>query len=388
MRALLAVGSALCLSLLAVAPAQAALTASELALDGAILNQFNAVAFGNYTMGNETEGRIAVGGNLTAGGGNICFNGCPGDTTNTALGATPYGSLTVWGNVTGSGAQAGGGDFSIQGSNGSGSTLNMNSHGGVSVGQGNSGTIQGATFVRTAATSAGTVTNSPTPSSPGITTGLPLTTVFPYGSTMPFRAALTDLATGIAGAAAATTAQTLGTYVQNGATGLTATAAPGSYGGKAYGFVTTTLAALASYQNFSGITNSGLDAVFVVVTGTSGPALPNMNAATNANLVVWDFVDATSVSFAGSWYGQVLAPNATVSNPSSPLNGTVIADAIVQGAEFHQYSGTDLLPPGSLSGLPVTTPAGGTPVPEPPAAALLLVGVAALLLLRRRAAPG
>lgn len=360
--------------------AQAALTAGDVTLADAVLNQFNAVAFGSYAANNETEGRIAVGGGFTGGGHNVCFNGCAGDTTAAALGAT-YGSLTVWGSVTGGGAVSGGGDFFVQGGNAAGSTLNMNNHGGVAIVGANAGTIQTASFVRTSQASAGTTQNLivGTP----VSTGLPAATVFPFAPALPFQTALSDLAAALPGIAATTTAQTLGPYVQNGPTGITAVAAPGNFGGKRYGFVTTTMADLAGYQNFSGINTNGLDAVYVIVRGQATQVLPGLNANYNETSVIWDFVDAASVSFAGSWYGQILAPNATVSNPAGNLTGAVIAQAIVQSNEFHQLSGNYFLPPGTLSGLPVT-PAPGTPVDEPPAGAVLAVGLLGLLASRRR----
>ncbi|MGH3636248.1 MAG: collagen-binding domain-containing protein, partial [Mycobacterium sp.] len=385
MRSIMTAGFGLCLALLlAATPARAALTAAELSLDEAVLNQFNVVTFGNYTANSETEGLVAVGGNFTGSGRNICFNGCAGATTSAALGAT-YGALTVWGNMSG-GATVEQGNAAIQGNNTAASTLNMQGNGGVSIAGTNSGTIENPTFIRTSAATAGATMNLR--NNVPITTGLPAATAFPYGATMPFQAALTDLATSIAADAAATNAQTLGKYVQNGPTGITATAANGDYGGMTYGFITTTVADLESDQNFSGIDTNGLDAVFVVVTGQSTGPLPTLN--TNDSNVIWDFVDATSLTFSGSWYGQILAPNATVTN-NGDLNGTVIAKAIVQNAEIHQYdNGGDVLPLNVLSGLPTTTigtsQGGGTSVDEPSTIAVLLVGVLGLVVLRRKMA--
>ncbi len=379
MRPILSLCLAVALLGLAV-PARAALTAAELAQDNALLNQFNAIVFSSYQMGNEDEGRVAVGGTLTGGAHNICFNGCSGSTTDTALGAT-YGVLTVWGNVAGGADPIG--NAAIQGNLDAGATLNFNSNGGLAIVGTNAGTVQGATFVDTSRASAGTVQNAPS----GATTGLnmPAGVIFPYASAMPFAAPLTDLATSLQADAAATNAQTLGAYVQNGSTGITATAANGSYGGKHYGFITTTMSDLAGYQNFSGVNPNGLDAVFVIVTGQSTGALPNLNPTYNETNVIWDFVDATTVGFAGSWYGQILAPYASVSNPSGDLTGAVVAQELTQSNELHQQN--YLFPGNDLSGLPVTpvTTQGtgnSTPVPEPPAALLLAVGLAGLALAR------
>ncbi|MGC8476248.1 MAG: collagen-binding domain-containing protein [Acetobacteraceae bacterium] len=70
MRPILSLCLAVALLGLAV-PARAGLTAAELAQDNALLNQFNAIVFGNDQMGNEDEGRVAVGGTLTGGAHNI-----------------------------------------------------------------------------------------------------------------------------------------------------------------------------------------------------------------------------------------------------------------------------------------------------------------------------
>ncbi len=338
MRSLLAAGSALCLSvLLAAAPAKAALTASELALDEAVLNQFNVVTSGDYNADNETEGRIAVGGNLTGSLTDSCFNGCAGNTTSSALGAA-YGSLNVWGNVSGS-VTSGGGNVYVQGS-----------HTGVSF------TLNG---------------------------GSALQSSFPFASPMPFATPLADLANSIAADAHADTGTVAaGAYVQNNPSQITATKAAGTYGGKNYGFITISLANLASYSNFEGIVTSGLDEVFVVVTGAPGATsatLPGMNSNNGDTNVIWDFVDATSLTFNGSWYGDILAPDATITNDGD-LNGTVFAQSINQQSEIHDYN----LPTDILSGLPTTTVSQSSAVVEPSTLAVLFVGIFGLAFARRK----
>lgn len=362
------------LAFLAAAPSPAragGLSAAELSLADAVLNQFNVVTFGNDQANNETEGRVAVGGNFIGSGHNICFNGCTGDTTDAALGAT-YGALNVWGNVSG-GATLIAGDANLQGSNASGSNLSLQHAGGVNIVGQNAGQISNPTFINTAATSAGTTQNA---SAGTIKTGLPASTVFPFGATLPFQAALTDLSTSLASLATTSGAQAVGPYVQNGPTSFTATAARGNFGGQTYGFITTTMNDLATYQNFAGINTNGLDAVIVVVTGNSATALPNLNTFTGDASVIWDFVDTTTLNFAGGWAGQILAPDATIANPSGDLTGAVVGESIDQGGEIHNLA----LPIGDLSGIPTTA----ADVPEPAALASLATGALALALLRRR----
>ncbi len=363
------------LSLLAAAPSPAragGLTAAELSLADAVLNQFNVVTFGNDNAANETEGRVAVGGNFTGSGHNICFNGCTGDTTNAALGAT-YGALDVWGNVSG-GATLIAGDADIQGSNASGSNLSLQHAGGVNIVGQNAGQISNPTFINTAAATAGVTQNA---SAGTIKTGLAASTVFPFAATMPFQAALTDLSTSLATLATTSGAVAVGPYVQNGPTAFTATQASGNFGGgETYGFITTTMNDLATYQNFAGVNTNGLDAVIVVVTGNSATPLPNLNTFTGDASVIWDFVDTTTLNFAGGWAGQILAPGATISNPSGDLTGAVIGESLDQGGEVHNLA----LPLGDLSGIPTTT----ADVPEPSALALLATGALALTRLRRQ----
>ncbi|MBW4090758.1 MAG: choice-of-anchor A family protein [Proteobacteria bacterium] len=342
MRTFLAAGSALCLTLLlAATPARAALTASELTLDEAVLNQFNVVTTGDYSTSNDTEGRMAIGGNLTGSLNNVCFNGCSGNTT--PVGGTTYGTLNVWGSVNAN-VTMGGGSAYIKGSR-SGS-LNLNG-------------------------------------------GSTLQSSFPFASPMPFATPLTDLASSIAADAQSDTGTVAaGALVQNATPQITATKAAGTYGGKNYGFITISLANLATYVNFGGIVTSGftsgVDAVFVVVTGAPGATsatLPGMNATNGDPNVIWDFVDATSLTFSGSWYGDILAPDATVTNKGD-LNGTVFAQSINQLSEIHNYN----LPTDILSGLPTTTVSQSSPVVEPSTLAVLFVGIFGLAFARRKAA--
>ena len=375
-RSAMLLGGVVFLGTAAMSPARAGgLSAAELSLADAVLSDFNVVTFGDYHANNETEGRVAVGGNFLGTGHNICFNGCSGDTTDTALGAT-YGALNVWGNVSG-GATLLSGDAFIQGTNASGSNLSLQHNGGVNIVGQNSGQISNPTFINTAASSAGTTQNA---AAGTIKTGLPANAVFPFSATLPFQAALTDLSTSLASLATTSGAQTIGPYVQNGPTSFTATPASGNFGGKTYGLFTTTMSDLAGYQNFAGINTNGLDAVIVVVTGSASTALPNLNTFAGDASVIWDFVDTTTLNFAGGWAGQILAPDAVISNPSGDLTGAVIGESLDQGGEVHNLA----LPIGDLSGIP-TTSTTTADVPEPPALALLATGALALAALRRRA---
>jgi hypothetical protein len=59
--------------------------------------------------------------------------------------------------------------------------------------------------------------------------------------------------------------------------------------------------------------------------------------------VVWNFVNATGLTFGTMFGGAVLAPLATVTN-SNQIDGTLIANNFTGGGELHSYAFTGNLP--------------------------------------------
>ncbi len=96
---------------------------------------------------------------------------------------------------------------------------------------------------------------------------------------------------------------------------------------------------------------------------------------------IWNFYNATSVSVR-NWEGAILAPNAVVGG-NSALEGTVVADSINTTGEIHWYP---LNVPGNFLHTPPPPPPPPPPVPEPMALSLFGIGLAGLRLARRRAA--
>lgn len=369
------------------APATAApLSATDAANAQAILRNFNLVLSGNWNNNNETEGPVAIGGSMLASGSErIGFN--TNSTYAPSVGGVTYGVANIYGNVTGGIQPLNGSGHVFIGGNASGTYQNfggkdLNVRGTIS-----NATISNAGTIRTGQPALGsnvTVQNGGT-----VVTSAPDAAVFPLpGFSAGFGTPLNNLVGALAAlpGTAGVTAAALPSNTNN------LYFAPGvSYtvNGKSYGVVTTTLANLATNQNFLGINNGTNDATFVIVTGTSNAALSTLNGNTDQRRIIWVFTDATGINFSGQWFaGAVLAPNATVSI-SSNLTGSYYFQSLTQGAELHWTSGA----PGGqtygftgdLSGLGSTTPPPPPPpVPAPPALALLGLGLAALAVRRSR----
>ncbi len=366
----------------------AALTASELAMDQGLLSGFNAIAFGNYTQNSETEGSALIGGNLTGGkSGDFCFQNC---RLNPVVGGIGYASLTVFGTASGTnGTGASGANIAIGNAAGgvlgaatSTSYIQENHNGGVSIVGHITGTLDSVQSLATTAAGGFRFQNPPSAQSYHLLAA----TVFPYGSSIaPVRQALGDLAS-----AAATLDQqligqgkgeTLPTPQNAQNHSFSPTANYSGADGLSYAIIDSPTTSIESMVNWQGINGAGLAAVIVVIDATGNVSLPALNGPPSTGNVIWDFPDANSVTTQGSWYGTILAPNATFGN-GGIIDGNVIADSIIQGNEFHG----DLAWTGNLAGLPTGggTTAGGLPVPEPASLSLFGLGAAGLAFIRRR----
>lgn len=116
--------------------------------------------------------------------------------------------------------------------------------------------------------------------------------------------------------------------------------------------------------NFSGSAST----IIINVTGNYADTT-NFNASAFLNThVIWNFVDATSLSFQG-WHGTVLAGDASVTN-SSAMEGTLYAANFTGNGELHNYAFAGTLPVGA--------------VPEPSTYAMLGLGLLGVVVAARK----
>lgn len=296
---------------------------------GEVLGQFNAVIFGNLNSNSEIEGRTLVGGNLLGTGSTYATRTLP---------ASGYAALTVGGNVVANGYVNvnGGGNAAV-----AGNVKYMNMNGGTAYIGGNvTGNVNGSQV-----------------------TGASVT-VPDFSQTM------LDLAAQL---------QTLSanSSISVASNRATFNAAPDANGLAVFDITDSNF--------FNGIGEiafnlNGARTVIVNVDLTSATIAENFlgGAATAiADKVLWNFSAATSLAFNAEFGGSVLAPRASVSNSIS-LDGTLVAAALTQRGELHQYAFTGTLP--TLS-VPATT---ALRIDEPAGWALFGASAIAGLATRRR----
>lgn len=411
---LLAAASALAVLGLAEPAHAGTIAAAEVSYDKALLSTFNLVTLGNnasgYSYNNSTnaaltiDGRAIINGNAqTTGsysGTAVCYSSAAcGTTSGDAPKPDPktragyvdatglqYGTLTVFGNLVGNfgpGYQTPGnfapGATSIGGTTYVGGTASGYFYAGrnqdLSVrGSASNLQVDYADKVTTSQASfAGTRSNSAASST--VTTGASAATVFPFSSSN-ITSEVKNLAAGIAKLPG-----TPGVSTQSFATGsnvMFTSQNDYTVAGKHYAVVTTTVSELgaiaAAGTNNSGqltINNNGQDTTFVIVKGDCPSCLlPTLNSYAGQEKVIFDFVDATALKFAGAWNASILAPLATITAMGGYINGTVIVNSINQTNALYASN----LFAGDLTGL----------VPEPASLALFGLGAAAAGMVRRR----
>jgi choice-of-anchor A domain-containing protein len=152
-------------------------------------------------------------------------------------------------------------------------------------------------------------------------------------------------------------------------------------------FVVFNITASTLVQNNS-IVFTGLGTnqqVLINVSGTSfsEPGGVNFNGdSTQADNVIWNFSQATSISLSSGFYGSILAPDATLSTTSTITGDVAVADISSTGEI--DFASPNFTPP--LNAIPT----GGNPAPIPASFGLVGLGSLAMLAgvaLRKRIKP-
>ncbi|MEA2741103.1 MAG: hypothetical protein QOH05_4410, partial [Acetobacteraceae bacterium] len=200
-----------------------------------------------------------------------------------------------------------------------------------------------------------------------LTLNPPANTVPSFATT--FQTQLTALSTQLTGVAANSTVSS-----SNGA--IAFNAAPNASGTAVFKINSSVFTANSTVTiNLDGassvIINVNVDSC---VTNNCAFTLPNSvnfnSPAGYSSQVLWNFVNATGLTFTNEFGGSVLAPLAAVSN-SNPIDGTLVAASFTGTGELHSHPYTGTFP-------------GATPAPEPASLALVATGLAGLGVVRRR----
>jgi len=264
-----------------------------------VLEHVNALIYTNASTTADIEGQAIIGGN---------FSGATMYNNPVATPLSGYGALTVYGSTSGNSININnGGSAYVHGSHGA--TINFNGGGGY----------------------LGSVPN----------TLNDLVT------------AMNGFSTSLGGLAANSTLPTAGNNE-------VIVAHPNTNGVAIFDVTTAQLAAIPSYS----INLNGAKTVLFNVTGSSLDFTANEQFSASpfasvAGSVIWNFLDATNLTFGTQIAGSVLAPDAAVTN-NNQIDGSLVANSWTGQGEVHDNLFTGVSP---------------LAVPEPETWALMLVGV-------------
>lgn len=408
-----------------------------------IFSQFNVITFGNFSTTADVEGRTVVGGNLTGGatfdmspggaaassfasltvygnataGGNaqiqngngLAIAGSNNVNWNLNAGTAAYiggsntgnlsftaknDSVTVVGSNSGNITIAGGtlylggnsgtisangaSTISINGNNTS--NLNLNGSSTVSINGSNSGTVglNGGSVTYTGNRGNMNLNGGATATKVGSLALSPPASTLPSFATL-FQQPLTQLSTQLGAMTAnSTVTSRSGTIAFN--------ATPDSTGTAVFNISSALLTPNTNVtMNLNGATTVIINVtVSGCVNATCPLSLPGSlhfnNPTGYADTVLWNFVNASTISFGQEFGGSVLAPFAAVTN-STPLDGTLVASSFIGTGEIHSYGFDGTIPTSYATAFISAT---SINAPEPGSLALIGSGFVALGAIRRR----
>ncbi|MFM2329727.1 MAG: hypothetical protein RLZZ494_1830 [Pseudomonadota bacterium] len=327
---------------MATASAGTSLTAAE------VINQFNLVTLGDATIDSHVDGRSYIGGNLTGNGAVFAMH--PND-----MPSSSFAGLTVDGSASGLSVTAGGATIL-----GNLSNSNINSGASVITGNASNTNFNGSGGSYVYGTKSGVNTNSGTMNA-------------------------------TAAAAQVSTAQStdFASVLESTSDGLQALSSTGSYWTVSGNRVTFTAVANANglavfdltavddtllrYGEFQFNLGNASTVVFNsdVTSATINANFLNGSAAAIGSKTIWNFYNASNLTFNTQFGGSVLATDATMTNYNN-IEGGVFVDRITQRGEIHlQPFKGDLNM--ALASASVSS------VPEPSAWALMAAGVLVLI---------
>jgi choice-of-anchor A domain-containing protein len=334
---------------MATAHAGTALTAGE------VLNQFNLVTLGDATIYSHVDGRSYIGGDLTGNGAVFAMH--PSD-----MPSSSFSGLTVDGSASGLSVTAGGatilGDLS---------NSNINSGATVVTGNASNTNFNGSGGSYVYGTKSGVNANSGTMSSTAAANQVNT------AQSTNFSSVLTGVSNGLQALSST------GSYWSVSGNRVTFTAVANSNGLAVFD-LTGVDDTLLNYGEFDFNLGSASTVVFNsdVSSANIHANFLNGSAAAIGSKTIWNFYNASSLTFGTQFGGSVLATQASMTNYNN-IEGGVFVNRIDQRGEIH-------LQPfkGDVSSALPSSPVSS--VPEPSSWALMLAGVLVMLNagLRRR----